>query len=252
MKICFSTYGNGPPVVMLPWGGGNAKVLELSGWAEAIPGYRLVMVDHRGHGPSGKPISRSAQRIEEHRDDVVAVMDALDLERAAVWGFSAGGNLAVAIAAKYPGRVSAVIDQDGIGDQDLCEDPRRSGRLEMAKSVREKGWDNWMKEVMLGDSEPTAVDREMMGENTEMVALQLEEWAHWDGPVSALSRLKMPVLRLVSGRNEEETIRHIESSRCENVEVQVIPGKNHGQLCGEPEHTCAIINAFLASVFGKT
>lgn len=252
VKISFRSYGNGAPVVMLPWGGGNAKVLELSGWVKAMPGYRLVMVDHRGHGLSSKPKARSAHRIEQHRDDVIAVMDALDIEKAVVWGFSAGGNLAVAMAAKQPKRVSAIIDQDGIGDQDLCEDPRRSGRLEMARSVREKGWSNWMREVMLGDSEPTAVDKEMMGEDTEMVALQLEEWTKWRGPVSVLPRLKMPILRLVSGKNEEETIRRIESSRCENVEVQVIPGKNHGQLCGEPEHTSAVVNRFLASVTGKS
>lgn len=236
---------------MLPWGGGNAKALELSGWAKAIPGYRLVMVDHRGHGPSGKPNARDAHRIEEHRDDVVAVMDFLDISEAAVWGFSAGGNLAVAIAAEFPRRVSAIIDQDGIGDQDLCEDPRRSSRLEMAKSVRDKGWGNWMKEVMLGDSTPTTVDREIMAEDTQMVALQLEEWTKWKGPVSVLPHLKMPVLRLVNGGNEEETIRRIESSRRENVKVQVIPGKNHGQLCGEPEHTSEIINGFLGSVFGR-
>jgi len=191
-------------------------------------------------------------RVEEHRDDVVAVMDSLGIERAVVWGFSAGANLAVAIAVKYPRRVSAIIDHDGIGDQDLCEDPRRSGRLEMAKSVHEKGWGNWMKEVMLGDSEPTAVDREMMAEDTEMVALQLEEWTKWKGPVSVLPRLKMPILRLVSGKNEEETIRQIESSRRENVEVRVIPGKNHGQLCRESEHASAIVNRFLASVVCKS
>ena len=32
----------------------------------------------------------------------------------------------------------------------------------------------------------------------------------------------------------------------------MIPGKNHAQLCGAPEHTSAIINRFLASVIGKT
>lgn len=247
MKVCFYVHGSGPPVIMLPWGGANARVLELSGWVEAVPGHKLVLVDHRGHGQAGKPKEREAQGMEEHRDDVIAVMDALGVEKGIVWGLSAGGNLAVAVAEAHPERVSAIIDHDGIGDMDLCDDPRRSGRFEMARSVRELGWDGWMRKMMLGGAELSAADKEMLSEDTEMVALQLEEWTHWKGPVSVLPRLKMPILRFLSGSNDPESIRSIEASKLPNQEIHVISDKNHGQLCGQPEVTRATVNRFLAA-----
>lgn len=42
-------------------------------------------------------------------DDVIAVMDAVGLERPAIFGVAQGGALAALLAASYPRRVSALI-----------------------------------------------------------------------------------------------------------------------------------------------
>jgi class 3 adenylate cyclase len=63
---------------------------------------RLILFDKRG--PRDELPS-----LEERMDDVIAVLDAVGSERAAVMGHSEGGNLAVLYAATHPGRVIALV-----------------------------------------------------------------------------------------------------------------------------------------------
>jgi class 3 adenylate cyclase/pimeloyl-ACP methyl ester carboxylesterase len=67
---------------------------------------RLIMFDKRGTGLSDRV---AIATLEERMDDVRAVMDAARSERAAVFGSSEGGALAILFAATYPERVSALV-----------------------------------------------------------------------------------------------------------------------------------------------
>jgi pimeloyl-ACP methyl ester carboxylesterase len=70
-------------------------------------GYRVVVIDSRGHGRStrdGRPFS-----YELMADDVEAVMDALLIEKAAMVGWSDGACTALVLAAKDPARVAGVF-----------------------------------------------------------------------------------------------------------------------------------------------
>ncbi len=67
---------------------------------------RLIMFDKRGTGLSDRV---DVATLEERMDDLRAVMDAAGSERAAVYGGSEGGALALVFAATYPDRVSALV-----------------------------------------------------------------------------------------------------------------------------------------------
>ena len=67
---------------------------------------RLIMFDKRGTGLSDRV---AVATLEERMDDLRAVMDAAGSERAAVYGGSEGGALAILFAATYPERVSALV-----------------------------------------------------------------------------------------------------------------------------------------------
>ena len=67
---------------------------------------RLIMFDKRGTGLSDRV---DVATLEERMDDVRAVMEAAGSERAAVFGNSEGGALALLFAATYPQRVSALV-----------------------------------------------------------------------------------------------------------------------------------------------
>ncbi len=69
---------------------------------------RLILFDKRGTGLSDPvPLDR-LPTLEERMDDVRAVLDAVECEQPAVFGFSEGGNMSVLFAATYPERTRAL------------------------------------------------------------------------------------------------------------------------------------------------
>jgi pimeloyl-ACP methyl ester carboxylesterase len=79
----------------------GSRLLERSG-------YRVVAFDARGHGRSAPARERSQYRYEELAGDLLAVLDALGLERALLAGASMGAHTAVYLALRVPERVSAL------------------------------------------------------------------------------------------------------------------------------------------------
>ena len=112
LSIAYQAVGSGPDVVFVA---GSVSHVEL-GW-EAPPTApvhrrlsrfgRLITFDKRGVGLSDR--TTELPTLEQRMDDVRAVMDAADCERAAVVGMSEGGPMALLFAATYPERVSALV-----------------------------------------------------------------------------------------------------------------------------------------------
>lgn len=106
-RIWYAAYGSGPPVILLHGGMGHS-----GNWGYQVPalvdsGYRAVVIDSRGHGRSTRderPFS-----YELMAADVAAVMDRLELERAALVGWSDGACIALILAANDPARATGVL-----------------------------------------------------------------------------------------------------------------------------------------------
>src|SRR5436305_14843273 len=105
-------------------GDGDVDVLLVPQWLSNIEQYwenaaasyflrriasfsRLIMFDKRGTGLSD-PVP-STQTLEERMDDVIAVMDAVGVERAVLFGASEGGPMAAMFAATYPDRCVSLV-----------------------------------------------------------------------------------------------------------------------------------------------
>ncbi len=104
-----------PPVVLL-----HAGIADLRAWDEMVPslvgaGYRVVRYDGRGFGAS------TTDDVEfSERADLIAVLDALRIDRAALVGNSRGGRIAFAVAIEVPDRVVAVVGvAAGLGGFDV-------------------------------------------------------------------------------------------------------------------------------------
>ena len=68
---------------------------------------RLILFDKRGTGLSDQ--STNLPTLEDRMDDVRAVMQAVESERAVLFGMSEGGNMSILFAATYPERTIALI-----------------------------------------------------------------------------------------------------------------------------------------------
>jgi pimeloyl-ACP methyl ester carboxylesterase len=120
-RIWYATYGSGPPVILLHGGLGHS-----GNWGYQVPalvknGYRAVLIDSRGHGRStrdGRPYT-----YELMASDVSAVMDALQLEKAGLVGWSDGACTALVLASNAPERVAGVFffgcNMDPSGTKDI-------------------------------------------------------------------------------------------------------------------------------------
>lgn len=106
-RLWYASYGDGPAVILLHGGLGNS-----GNWGHQIPalreaGYRVVVVDSRGHGRS----TRDDQRFTYHllADDVLAIMDSLAIKTAHLVGWSDGACTALILADQHPNRVAGVF-----------------------------------------------------------------------------------------------------------------------------------------------
>lgn len=68
--------------------------------------FRVVRYDTRGHGDS--PVPDGPYSIDDLADDLVALLDRLDIERAHVVGLSLGGMTAMRVAARNPERTARI------------------------------------------------------------------------------------------------------------------------------------------------
>jgi pimeloyl-ACP methyl ester carboxylesterase len=68
---------------------------------------RLIRFDKRGTGLSDRAVG--LPDFETRMDDVRAVMDAAESQRAALFGYSEGGPMSVLFAASYPQRTRALV-----------------------------------------------------------------------------------------------------------------------------------------------
>ena len=68
--------------------------------------YRLIRYDARGHG--GSPITPGPYSFADHGQDVLAVLDALAIERAAFCGISMGGHTGLWLGIHAGSRIDAI------------------------------------------------------------------------------------------------------------------------------------------------
>jgi pimeloyl-ACP methyl ester carboxylesterase len=83
--------------------------------------FRLVFVDHRGHGRSEAPHDPARYAMRLRVADVVAAIDACGIDRAHVLGISWGGRLCFGIGEHAPNRVRSLVT---IGQHPYAIDPR--------------------------------------------------------------------------------------------------------------------------------
>ncbi len=124
-RIWYATCGAGPAVILLHGGLGHS-----GNWGYQVPalvgaGYRVVLIDSRGHGRStrdARPYS-----YELMASDVLAVMDILRLEKVALIGWSDGACIALIVGMQAPERVAGVFffgcNMDPSGTKEFVSTP---------------------------------------------------------------------------------------------------------------------------------
>jgi pimeloyl-ACP methyl ester carboxylesterase len=129
IDIYYEEHGSGEPLLLIMGWGCNAAT-----WKPQVPGlaerFRVITFDNRGVGRTSAP--KPAYLIADMVDDTRGLLDALDIERAHVFGISMGGMIAQELAINFPERIDALA----LG----CTSPgsrRAAGHRELLKNISE-------------------------------------------------------------------------------------------------------------------
>jgi len=116
VHVAYQVFGEGPDLVVAP---GFVSHIEnfwdeprAARWLRKLGSFcRVVGFDKRGTGLSDRVANLPG--LDERMDDLRAVMDAVKIERAALFGISEGGSLATLFAASHPERSQSLIVYGG-------------------------------------------------------------------------------------------------------------------------------------------
>jgi pimeloyl-ACP methyl ester carboxylesterase len=119
VEIAYLDEGEGEPIVLVHGFASSKNVNWVyPTWVSELKkaGRRVVALDNRGHGDSGKLYDAAQYEVAIMAGDVVALMDHLRIERADVMGYSLGSRMTAALALSHPQRLrSAILGGIGIG-----------------------------------------------------------------------------------------------------------------------------------------
>lgn len=249
----------GTPAVLIHGYTDNAR-----DWVPLIPylsqGLRLIVVDIRGHGLSGKP--ECCYTRLDFAYDIKLLLDALHVERADIVGHSLGSIIAQTFAEFWPERTQRVVLISSSGGP-RAGVPPRPPKFDYAAAIRR------LREPIDPDSQfmiewwssPTPVSEEFLRrQRRDAAAIPLRVWlavldqALIDSDLQrTLPRLKAPAL-LIWGSEDplmQEDVRQTLRAALPHAEVRVFPGLGHNPFWEEPAQCAAVINRFLTAPPGE-
>ncbi len=111
IKIYYEVEGQGQQAIVLVHGStGDTSFWRGYGYVAPLKElFTVILVDARGHGRSDKPHAAAAYAQELMAKDILAVMDAENIDQAHYWGYSMGGYLGFKLAEQTPERFISLI-----------------------------------------------------------------------------------------------------------------------------------------------
>ena len=250
LEMYYEVHGDGPPLVLLH----GAYMSIDTNWDALIPTFaethKVIAVELQAHGHTSDrdtPIT-----YEGMSEDVAALLDHLEIDKAAIFGYSMGASVGIRLAMDHPEKVERLIVASGGINYDAYPD----GFYEMIETITP--------EMMAGspfeeeykrlspnpDGFPTLVEK--------LKALDLDRFA-WDE--EAFAAIDVPTL-LVFGDADVVEIDHItklftllgghsngDMQGLPLVQLAVLPGTSHINVIFNPaniEYLKAMVPTFLA------
>jgi len=108
LSVCCELNGDGYPLVLIMGLNANIDWWEPQMVEDLSQAFRVLTFDNRGAGRTITP-DEGEFTMEHFADDTVALMDALAVEKANIFGASMGGMIAQELALKYPEKVNKLV-----------------------------------------------------------------------------------------------------------------------------------------------
>lgn len=196
---------DGVPIAYTAYGAGSTALVfihcgfcDQSFWrhqpAAFAKDYRVVTLDLAGHGASGS--ERESWTLTAFGRDVVAVVEALGLDRVVLIGSSLGGSVALEAARLLPEQALAVIAVDTLQDASRELPPEALKQWAQAARRDFAGFcDQMMAQLFHPDADPALrqeVEGKMCDASPEVAGAVYEELAGYD-MAAAVAAVQVPI-----------------------------------------------------------
>lgn len=221
---------------------------------------QIVYYDHRGNGRSDYG-DRALWNLDQWADDVVALCDALGIEKPIVLGNSFGGMVAMRYLARHPEHPAKVVLSSTAARMDL---PAVYGMFEKlggaeARAIAEKFWTEPTADVMAEylrvcgplytQTEGNALGSPITVRNPEVGAHFIMGEQKTMNLIPGLERAQCPVLLLAGAWDPVCPVSVMEEIRqalpAEHVQWELFENCGHGVFRDEPEQAMAVLREFI-------
>jgi 3-oxoadipate enol-lactonase len=254
-EIFYEIRGTGPSIVLLhPFPCHHEFWNPLATSLDSR--YRLILPDLRGHGDS--EIGEGPALMQKHVGDIIRMLDAAGIGKAAFIGCSIGGYILFEFWRRFRERVTALALCDTRPQADTAE--ARSSRLRAAAAVLEEGAEPFLETMipkLVGrttlTTRPDLVDgaRAMMRKmSAEDINLVQRGMAERPDSVADLKTINVPTLIVIGEEDGLSTVADGELMR-QNIassQLKVIPKAGHYAPWEQPEAVGKILRRFLDEV----
>jgi 3-oxoadipate enol-lactonase len=254
VEIAFDDIGSGLPVVFL-----HGFPLNRTMWDPQVGALvaecRCIPIDFRGFGDSsgGPPYS-----MDRYADDVAAVLDTLQIERAVVIGLSMGGYVAFALWRRHRARIRALVLADTRASADTVEiAERRRQMIELAETQGPTAIANMQIAGLVGkttrDKRPDIYDathRMMAQSDVEGIVGALEALMTRPDSTPMLATIDVPTLIVVG---EEDVLTPPKDAEALQAAIagsrlEILQQAGHLSNVERPAAFNTVVSEFLASL----
>lgn len=244
LSMYYEVHGEGEPLVLLHGGYASIETMRdlVTRFAETR---QVIAAEMQGHGRTAdidRPFS-----YEQLADDVVALMDELDVEKADVFGYSFGGGIALQLGIRHPERVDQLV----VASMPYSSDGYHDGMMELFGMITP--------EMFAGT--PIVDDYARLAPNPDDFPVLIEKLAQLDSTpqdwTDAIQAISAPTL-LIFGDADVIRPEHAvemfglmgggangDMVGLPNTQLAIMPGTTHVSIVFQPELLVSLVNTFL-------
>jgi pimeloyl-ACP methyl ester carboxylesterase len=251
IKIHYTVQGEGEPVLLIHGFTANIPVQwDNPGVTAALAAhYKVIALDNRGHGKSGKPHDPKKYG-KEMVEDSIRLLDHLKIKKAHIVGYSMGAMLAGDLLASHPDRCLSVV----LGGAGII---RKSSNIDffdvLATSIEKDKSVGPLIEYLTPPGQPKPTAEQIKGLNfllstmndMKALAATVRSWRELVVSDEALKANKLPVLGVVGDLDPLKTSLDELKDVLPGLEIVIVPGGDHMNTFAKPEFVVAI-KEFLA------
>ena len=214
--IYYELRGSGPSLVLISGAGGDAQ--PWAPLADALADdFTVLTYDRRANSRSPRPAGWSATSVDEQADDAAALLRALDLAPAAVYGNSLGAAIALALVLRHPQVLrGAVLHEPPLGGLS----PAAAEPLARIRAVVEDGlarggpaaameaFLRWMTSDAYVDGLPAAQRDRVLGNAEVFLGLEMPALAGYLPSPEQLAAVQVPCVVSAGVEDRDPHARH--------------------------------------------